>query len=146
MEKIHTEKLRFPFDFKVFGKHVKSFPNGIGEAFDSLIETMPREPKRSYFGISEMAENGDVLYYAAAEETFEGEAQKYGYDIYIVKEGEYLTVTVSDWRKKTSCIKDVFEAMLDDVRIDKENPCIEWYKNDDEMVCMVRLNKDVHDE
>ena len=140
MEKIVFEKLNFPDDLRVFGRHVKSFPNGIGEAFDALIERMPPVPKRSYFGISEMATNGDILYYAAAEETFEGEAGQYGFDIYIVKQGEYLTVTVNDWRKKTACIKDVFEAMLDDVRIDKENPCIEWYKNDDEMVCMVRLN------
>jgi predicted transcriptional regulator YdeE len=140
MDKIVFEKRNFPHDLKVFGMHVRSFPNGIGEAFDSLIERMPPEPKRSYFGISEMATNGDILYYAAAEETFEGEARQYGFDIYIVKQGEYLTVTVNDWRKKTTCIKDVFEAMLDDVRIDKENPCIEWYKNDDEMVCMVRLN------
>jgi hypothetical protein len=101
---------------------------------------MPENRTRSYFGISELAPNGDILYYAAAEETFDGEARQYGYDIYVVKQGEYLTVTVTDWKKKTACIKDVFEAMLDDDRIDKENPCIEWYKNDEEMVCMVKLN------
>jgi predicted transcriptional regulator YdeE len=140
MDKIVVEKLNFPYDLKVFGVYVKTFPNGISEAFDALIERMPPDCQRSYFGISQMGSNGDILYYAAAEETFEDEAAEYGYDIYIVKEGEYLTVTVKDWRLKTHCIKDVFEAMLDDDRIDKANPCIEWYKNDDEMVCMVKLN------
>lgn len=125
---------------KVFGVHVKTFPNGIGGAFDALMKKMAGDQRRSYFGISELAPNGDVLYYAAAEEMFDGEAKQYGYDIYIVKQGEYLTVTVTDWKKKIACIKDVFDAMLDDHRIHKENPCIEWYKNDDEMVCMVMLN------
>jgi predicted transcriptional regulator YdeE len=140
MDKMVVEKVSFPQDLKVFGMYVKTFPEGIGEAFDSLIERMPLDQARSYFGISQMGCNGDILYYAAAEETYEGEASTYGYDIYLVKQGEYLTVTVKDWRQKTHCIKDVFEAMLDDDRIDKANQCIEWYKNDDEMVCMVKLN------
>jgi predicted transcriptional regulator YdeE len=140
MEQIVVEKMSFPHALKVFGMYVKTFPDGIGAAFDALIERMPSDQNRSYFGISQMGSDGDILYYAAAEETFEGEASSYGYDIYLVKEGEYLTVTVKDWRQKTHCIKDVFEAMLDDDRIDKTNPCIEWYKNDDEMVCMVKLN------
>jgi len=140
MDKIVIERTTFPYNLKVFGTHVKTFPNGIGAAFDALMHKMPKNQTRSYFGISELASNGDILYYAAAEETFDGEARHYGYDIYVVKQGEYLTVTVTDWKKKTACIKDVFEAMLDDDRIDKENPCIEWYKNEEEMVCMVKLD------
>jgi predicted transcriptional regulator YdeE len=140
MEQIVVEKMSFPHVLKVFGMYVKAFPDGIGAAFDALIERMPSDQNRSYFGISQMGSDGDILYYAAAEETFEGEASTYGYDIYLVKEGEYLTVTVKDWKQKTHCIKDVFEAMLDDDRIDKANPCIEWYKSNDEMVCMVKLN------
>ena len=140
MENIVIEEMNFPHSLKVFGVHVNTFPDVIGAAFDALMNRMPQDRSRSYFGISEMAANGDILYYAAAEETFAGEARKYGYDIYIVKQGEYLTVTLTNWRKKIACIKDVFDAMLDDDRIDKENPCIEWYKNDDEMVCMVKLN------
>lgn len=140
MEQIAVKKMNFPFSLKVFGVHVKTFPFGIGAAFDALMNRMSGDRNRSYFGISELSLNGDILYYAAAEEMFEGEAKQYGYDIYIVKQGEYLTVTVTDWKKKTACIKDVFEAMLDDHRIDKRNPCIEWYKNEDEMVCMVKLD------
>ena len=135
------EKLTIPHDLKVFGVHVNTFPNGISDAFDALIKRIPNGEKRSYYGISDMSEDGRILYYAAAEEKFEGEGKKYNCDIYIVKKGEYLTVTLNNWRKKTDSIKDVFEAMMSDERIDKTNPCIEWYKNNDEMLCMVKLNK-----
>ena len=129
------EKYTLPHDLKVFGIHVKTFPNGIGEAFDALMKRMHGGNTRSYYGISELGEKGDILYYAATEETLDGEAKKFGYDIYIVKKGEYLTVTVTNWRKKLDSIKDVFDAMLNDDRIDKTNPCIEWYRNNDEMLC-----------
>jgi len=135
------EKVTLPHDLKVFGVHVNTFPNGIGDAFDALIKRIPDGERRSYYGISDMSDDGRILYYAAAEEKFEGEAKTYNCDIYIVKKGEYLTVTVNNWRKKTDSIKDVFEAMMSDERIDKTNPCIEWYKNNDEMLCMVKLNK-----
>ncbi len=135
------KKITLPHDLKVFGVHVQTFPNGIGEAFDALMRRIPNGENRSYYGISDMAEDGRIVYYAAAEEMSEGEAEKYNCDIYIVKKGEYLSVTVNNWRAKTDTIKDVFEAMMNDHRIDKNNPCIEWYKNNDEMLCMVKLNK-----
>ena len=47
-------------------------------------------------------------------------------------------VLVRDWRKKTGCIKDVFHEMMQDNRFDGSKPCIEWYKNDEEMLCMLK--------
>ena len=56
-------------DVKVFGIRVKTFPDGIGEVFESLIKMFPKDDKRSYYGISEF-KNGSMHYYATAEETF----------------------------------------------------------------------------
>ena len=105
---IFMENITLPHDLKVFGVHVRTFPNGIGEAFDALISRMPPGDSRSYYGISEMGNEGGILYYAAAEEKYDGEAKTYNSDIYIVKQGEYFSVTVNNWRKKTDSIKDVF--------------------------------------
>ncbi|MCW3110980.1 MAG: DinB family protein [Segetibacter sp.] len=124
-------------DLRIFGVQVKTFPNGIKEAFDELIKKLPPADERPYYGISECTKEG-IIYIAAAPETFEGEGEKYGYEKFIVEKGEHLTVTVFDWLKKTHCIKNVFEEMFTDIRADRTKPCIEIYKNDKEMVCMVK--------
>ncbi len=69
-------------DVKVFGFTVKSFPAGIGEAFESLIKTIPGGFDRPYYGISYMDENGQMVYKATALEKFESEAEKYNYERY----------------------------------------------------------------
>ena len=125
---------------KVFGVQVKTFPNGIGEAFDALVKMLPGGFDRSYYGISYMSNDGAMVYIAAAIEKEEGEAEKYNCERYTIEKGEYLAITVNDWRSKTDCIKDVFYEIIKDSRIDKTRPAIEWYKDEKEMICMVKMN------
>jgi len=134
--------IRIEHDVKVFGFQVKTFPQGIGEAFDSLVNSLPRELQRSYYGISYMTPAG-IKYFATAEERFKGEVERYHeryqYETFNIESGEYLAVMISDWQSKTNTIKDVFADMLQyDCQDGSNRPCVEWYKNDDEMFCMVR--------
>ena len=74
------EKLTFDSTVKVFGINVKTFPAGIGAAFDELIsKTGDAAGARNYYGISYLNDNGEVNYKAVAEEKMQGEAEKYGY-------------------------------------------------------------------
>ena len=125
-------------DIKVFGFQVKSFPRGIGDDFESLIKIVPGGFERPYYGISYLDKDGQILYNATALEKYEGEAEKYNCKRYTIDKGEYVAITVYDWRQKTDCIKDVFHEIMQDSRVDKTNPAVEWYKNDDEMMCMVQ--------
>lgn len=131
------EKYILPDDLRVFGVQVKTFPNGISEAFDSLVKMLPGRFDRSFYGIS-YVENDAMVYIAAAVEKYKGEAEKYNCKGYTIEKGEYLTETVNEWRKKTDRIGDVFHDMMRDARVDKTKPAVEWYKNDEEMLCMVR--------
>ncbi|HEY5406075.1 MAG TPA: hypothetical protein VIJ92_03270 [Ginsengibacter sp.] len=132
------EKYDLTNDVKVFGLQVKTFPSGVAEMFHELIEKIGDE-SRAYYGISEFID-GKMVYYAAAEEKFEGEAEKYNCEKLKIEKGEYLTSTIFGWRKKTDCIKDVFTELIKDPRVNKTKPAIEWYKDDNEMICMVELN------
>jgi hypothetical protein len=125
-------------DLNVFGFQVKTFPEGIGEAFDTLIEKVPEGLNRSYYGISFFSD-GKVVYIAAVEEKNPGEAEKHKYERYRIEKGKYYRATVRDWRTKTGSIKDVFHEMMQQKNVDHAKPCIEWYRNDDEMECMVKL-------
>jgi len=127
-------------NIETFGFQVKTFPEGIGEAFDSLIEMVPEGLNRSYYGISYMTPDNKVVYIAAVEEKNKGEAERNKCERYTIEQGKYLAVTVKDWRQKTDTIKDVFHGMMHEKNIDRSKPCVEWYKNDDEMLCMVKSN------
>jgi len=123
-------------DMTVFGVHVKTFPNGIKEAFDILMSTFGNN--RPYYGISWLDENDLVEYYAMLPEAFKGEVNKYHYEKLIIIKGEYHTETIYNWLGKLDSIKDVFHGLMPDNRPDKNHPCVEWYKSDDEMLCMVK--------
>ena len=126
-------------DVKIFGSKIEDFPNGIQEAFDELIKkTGDDAGKRNYYGVSEMID-GKIIYMAAAEEKISGEAEKYNYNSSIIEKGEYLVSALNDWKNKTTCIKDICHELVQDNRTDKTKPCIEWYKNGNEMWCMIKI-------
>ncbi|HEX5149934.1 MAG TPA: hypothetical protein VFW07_00720 [Parafilimonas sp.] len=133
------EKLIFENDVKVFGIEVKTFPAGIGEAFDELIKkTGDNSGERNYYGISSMNNDGKMIYKAVAEEKFEGEAKKLMYDAAVIEKGKYLCEALYHWQNKTCLIKGIFHSIMNDDHVDKTKPCVEWYKNDEEMLCMVK--------
>jgi hypothetical protein len=123
-------------DMTVFGVHVKTFPNGIKKAFDSLMSIFGNN--RSYYGISWMDENDCVQYYAMVPEAFNGEANKYQYEKRLIVKGGYRTEAVYNWLSKLDSLKEVFHRLMPDNRPDINHPCVEWYKSDDEMLCMVK--------
>ena len=134
------KEFNFPEDVNVFGFPVNTFPAGIGDAFDILIQkTGDCAGARNYYGLSEL-ENGRMIYYALAEEKFPGEAKKYNYEKFTIEKGDYLTIAVSEWQKKTNCIKDVFSEIIQDPRVNKTKPAIEWYINENEMMCLVQMD------
>jgi hypothetical protein len=133
------EKYILQCDLKVFGVQVKTFPVGIDEAFYELIKkTDDCAGERNYYGVSSMDYDGEIIYKAVAEEKYTDEAEKFNYEQTTIEKGEYFFTILKGWSSKKHCIKDIFHEMMKDERVDKTKPCVEWYKNDDEMLCMVK--------
>jgi hypothetical protein len=124
-------------DIKVIGVQVKTFPNGIKEAFGGLMKTFGSD--RDYYGVSWMDERDSIKYYAMARAVFPEEAKQKNYESLTIAKGEYQTETIHNWLSKTDGIKDVFHNLMGNNKPDKNHPCVEWYKSDEEMLCMVRL-------
>lgn len=134
------EKYNLPTDIKVFGFLVATFPAGIEDAFNILKQkTGDCTGDRNYFGLSEY-KDGKMAYYALAEEKFTDEGEQFDYEKFTVEKGDYLTVRVSEWHQKTSAIKDVFSKIIQDPRVNSTKPAVEWYKSEDEMMCLVQMN------
>lgn len=134
------KEFNFAEDVNVFGFSLDTFPAGIGGAFDILIQkTGDRAGTRSYYGLSEF-KNDKMIYYALAEEKFPGEGKKFNYEKFTIEKGDYLTMKVSDWQNKINSINHVFSEIIEDSRVNKTKPAIEWYINEDEMMCLVQMN------
>lgn len=130
-------------DIILFGIEVKTFPERIKESFNILHKALGGH--RPYYGISWFADQGIIKYYAMAAEMYADEAKNYNYETLTLQKGEYLTITVSNWLDKTDSIEKVFHELMKNKWPDRNFPCIEWYKSESEMVCMVNRNmRDKH--
>ncbi len=133
------QQLRLDKEIQVFGFPVKSFPEGIDQAFETLIQKVPGGFSRSFFGICQMTDQG-LVYYVAAEERDPGEADRLKLERLIVEKATYAVKKIEDWRTKTQTINNVFHELLKGEKVNKNKPSVEWYKNEHEMLCMIQLN------
>src|ERR1035438_3037759 len=133
------ESLSFLEDIRAFGSAVADFPGGVGTAFEELIQkTGYPAGARNFYGRIEM-KDGRMIYYALAEEKFPGEGGRFGYEEFEIEKGNYLCAPLVGWRDNIQCIKELFYELMEDARVDKMKPAIEWYQSDDEMVCLVQM-------
>ena len=126
-------------DINVFCVTAMSFPDGIMDAYNKLHALVPDSKNRRIFGLSRPDERGTIIYKAAAEETFEGEAAKPGCEEFVIESGTYTSLVIHDFMKDLPGIGRAFTALLTTPGIDPNGLCVEWYLDDSDVRCMVRL-------
>jgi hypothetical protein len=137
------EKYHLPEDITAMYITAGSFPDGVLAAHQKLHGTVQRTNERKYYGISFRDKSGTIIYKAAAEELREGEAESLGLATYVIRKGDYISIDIHDFMHKVTSIGETFQKLISDPRIDPNGACIEWYMNDDDMKCMVRLSDQV---
>ena len=133
MEKYNLDK-----DLKIFYVTASSFPQGIPAAYQELGKRVPLQIGQTLYGISR-PEDGQIVYRAGVEESYEGEAEKYGCDALILKKGTYISSILKDYRKAPELIGCEFKALLDSPGLDPQGYCVEVYLSDVEVRCMIRM-------
>jgi hypothetical protein len=133
------EKCKIEQDIKLFYVQADSFPLGVGGAFKKLNELIGHNKSRLLYGISFPDGLGNLVYRAAVEEIFPGEAEKAGCPIFVVRKGDYISAYLSDWKKDESIIGRTFHELLRDPHIDKQGYCLEIYPNEKDVQCLVPL-------
>ncbi|WP_207420906.1 hypothetical protein [Desertivirga brevis] len=118
----------------------KSFPDGIQQAFNSLTSQLPVNCNRTFFGISYPATNGSITYKAAVENKKGDEFEKWGLESFTIPPGIYWTETIKNFMENVSLIGETFRKLLDNPQLE-EFPCIEWYRNSKDVVCMVKIKE-----
>ncbi|MEO6454050.1 MAG: hypothetical protein ABIN97_08265 [Ginsengibacter sp.] len=125
-------------DIKVFCVTAKSFPDGVQQAFITLEKMLSKEG-RTFYGISHGTPSGEIIYKAAVTEKYEGEGKEYDFESYIIPMGKYITETIRDFMNNMNRFGEIFKEMLAHPQLDKSSACVEWYKTDSEVMCMVKL-------
>ncbi|WP_018341505.1 hypothetical protein [Cytophaga aurantiaca] len=136
MENYFLEK-----DIVVFYLVANAFPDGVLAAHQKLHKLIPYSDKRKYFGISNPDNTGTIIYRAAAEELTDGEAIKLKLETLVLKKGTYTSIVIENYQKEISDIGKAFDTLLLNKNIDPHGYCVEWYLNDTDVRCMVRLTK-----
>jgi len=112
---------------------------GAHEKLHSLVP-FPSSTPRKYFGISR-PEHDAIVYRAAAEEITPGEAEKLNCQTLILKKGKYISLTVNGYMKDIPSIDRAFKELLSYPGLDPNGYCVEWYFNDEDVKCMIRLEQ-----
>ena len=134
MEKYYLEQ-----DIKAFYVKASSFPGGIKPAFEKLHSLIKSTVDRRFFGISYPEIPGKIIYKAAVEEMYQGEAEELGCEIFIIKKGEYTSIYIKDFMKDISSIGKAFHELLQDPGIDPKGYCLEVYEGMNNARCLVPL-------
>jgi hypothetical protein len=135
------DKFTLKEDVKVFCVTATSFPQGISAAHEKLHALLPSDAGRKFYGISYPESLGKIIYKAAVQQQYEGEAEKLGCESFVIKKGEYISQVITDYANDLQRIGEIFQTMLADPRIDPNGCCVEDYLNDRDMRCMIRLDK-----
>jgi hypothetical protein len=132
------ETTKLDNDITIFYVTAGSFPSGIMDSHQKLHSMVPFSPGRKYFGISR-PENGVIVYRAGTEELQPGEGKKFGCETLVIKKGNYISETISNYQENIESISETFQELLKNPAIDPQGYCVEWYTSPTEVKCMIRL-------
>lgn len=133
------EKYSFDKDIHVLCVQAASFPNGVMAAFEQLHARLPDSMSRKSYGISRPEGGGGIVYKAATEEKYEGEAAETGLERFTIRKGEYIGCLITDFKKDVQSIGRTFRELLAQPGIDPDGYCLEWYPNASDVQCMVPI-------
>jgi hypothetical protein len=133
------ETITFYQNIHVFYVTASSYPEGIMAAHEKIHAMVPMSGERKYFGISRPEQGRGIVYRAAAEEMQPEEGKLYHCDTLILHKGHYSSLLVKNYEQDIPAIGQAFEKLLALPAIDPEGYCVEWYINDKDVCCMVRM-------
>jgi hypothetical protein len=136
VQKTDMEKLILENDILTHCITASSFPEGVQAAHEQLHKIYPADGRRRYFGISH-GYDGGIIYKAAAElmpgdEITETES-------FLIKKGNYNCITIHKFMENIPAIGKAFEMLLKSEGLDPQGYCLEWYRDNNTVQCMVPI-------
>ena len=134
------EPYHLDHDIRLCCVSAKSFPEGVMAAFQQLMNIFPdQQGHRRLFGVSWPDGHGGMIYKAAVEEKYKGEAERMGMETYLLKQGEYLSTTVHNFMNDIPSIGKAFSHLVDAPGVHPNTVGVEEYINPTDVRCMVPM-------
>ena len=130
--------VNIPNDIHTLTIKAKSFPQGIGEAHETIQRLFPYAKQRRYFGMSS-PEKGIIVYKAATEQMSGDNDQAPGVEKFVIEKGDYISLTVTNFVKNPMAVSEAFEKLIHQPNIDPKGYCLEWYQNEKDVLCLVKM-------
>ena len=128
----------FENDIILACKRAKKFPEGVKEAFETLHDAIPFIIGRKFMSISWMNSTKEILYLAGTE-LLEEESYP-NLEKFIFKKGKYRGTIIEDFMKDITKMGKLFQELCRDPDLDPAGYCVEWYFNEKDVRCFVKLN------
>jgi len=126
-------------EISVFFVQAATFPEDIGGAWQKLHSLLPAGRTGPLYGISNPGPNRNIIYRAAAAESFPGEGSQKGCETFLIKKGPYISEFLPDWKKDETVIGKTFQKLLHQPGIHPQGYCLEIYENENDVRCLVLL-------
>lgn len=132
-------------DIKIVCLRVAEFPRLVPETFRRLADTLPVAGDRDFYGIAYTNESGQLVYKASAGEIIVDEGERLGLETFVIRKGYYEAERIRNWKKRPLAIGRAFLRLEKKATLDNSHPFIEWYRSENEMLCMVRIKNKLFD-
>ena len=131
--------INFDNDITIMYVQAATFPDGVMPAYEALHSKIHFSADRKFLSVSRPEGSGYISYKAGAEMLDEREAAVLGLPTLTLKKGEYVTITIKNFMDDIPSIGKAFEDLMYHPGIDPEGYCVEWYFNETDVHCMIRL-------
>jgi hypothetical protein len=118
-------------------KRADKFPDGVQSAFETLHVHIPFSTSRKFFSFSWMNEKDEIIYLAGAE-ILTDEIYP-GLETFTFKKGKYRGTIIQDFMKDIPQMGKLFQELCRDPELDPQGYCVEWYYNELDVKCFVKL-------
>ncbi|HEV7424557.1 MAG TPA: transcriptional regulator [Candidatus Paceibacterota bacterium] len=135
------ETITMYHDIRVFYVKRNTSSMSLPEAYQELIKNVPFAWDRMYYGIL-VRENGCLCYRLAVEQLTRNENRDLNLDCHVIKRGVYLSCIVRNYLQDIMEIERVFQRLLLEPGLDNDENRVEWYFNETDVACMLRLEQD----
>jgi hypothetical protein len=125
-------------DIEVIFEVAKDFGQDIAQSYVRLAEKIGHSgEKRDCYGLVVKTDKG-IEYRGGFTSLSSTEAKEIAIPSFTIPSGNYFSILIENWNQKLLEIGPTFDQILKSGKVDTSSPCIEFYKTNKELICMVR--------
>jgi hypothetical protein len=127
-------------DIELIYEVATDFGQDIAQSYVRLAEkTGHSGEKRDCYGLVLKTGKG-MEYRGAFTQLCSNEGLEKQIPVFTIPSGKYYSILIENWNQKLLEIGPTFDQILQSGKVDTMSPCIEYYRTESELICMVKAS------